>query len=165
MPQAPFDDQAPAPLDYSCLGCGHGVAAEPPRQCPHCRGRAWARVSAAHLGDLEIVRLADTTYLLTPPPLIDAEVGTEICETVAALARERTEIVIDLTAVADVDGDAAKLLVKTSSLTHWSGARMFAVCPSARNSGFDLHDLDPHRIDSSAIHGALGRAFRRLDHA
>lgn len=151
-----------AGADCRCCGCGYGAATTvPPPRCPMCACRSWARRGSR--SQLTLRRLGDSTLLITPPTTLTAAASLLLSETVAELAREQTEIAVDLTAARIPAQPLAQLLLRLGALTHGSGGRLLAICPSKDTDSVELHELD--RNDSRSVgrlNGLLAHALRSL---
>ena len=117
-------------------------------------------------GEIAITRLDDTLYVLAPPSEIDEATGLALAKTIADLAYEQPEVVLDLMHVEDVDTAAAQLILHLGALARGAGGRLLVVCPSQASVGFEFHELGTADDDSiDRIEGAFGRALRRLRRA
>ena len=156
------DEEAGAQLDYRCDACGYGAATNaPPRACPMCGAASWTH-AARGVGSVGIRRLANSIFLVTPPPALDAAAGVLLLATLAELAYEHPEVVVDLTGV-ELDSSAAQLLLRLGALARGSGGRLLAVCPGGGPDGIEIHELDGQEGGVSAwSDGALGGALRLI---
>jgi anti-anti-sigma regulatory factor len=158
--------QSTSESEFRCSSCGYGAASGPPPSCPICGTGSWEVTRSRRGTQLTIRRPADTIFLLTPPREIDGETSVALAETIAGLAHAHPEVVLDLTAVEDIEDRAGRLILHLSSLTRRAGGRLLAICPSGRESALAVHELDPDKggtIDE--IEGALGRTLRRITRA
>jgi uncharacterized OB-fold protein len=147
---------------YRCEQCGYGVATPaPPRACPMCQAERWSLARRGVAEALGVRRIGGSTFLLTPPTVLDAEASMLLVEAIAALAATRPRVVVDLTGV-DV-GDpstAAVLLLRLEALAHGSGGRLRVVRADADAGGIDIHRLKPTDGDAAdVIDRDLGHAL------
>lgn len=150
--------------EYRCERCAYGAATSaPPQGCPLCGSNDWTRGTEWTCARLHVRRLGASAFLLTPPGELDSGASMLLAETVAALAEERPEIVVDLTVVETVDDAAARLLLQLGALAHGSGGRLLAVCPGSEyGRTVELHELDLDGLPVERLEGAVGRALRSL---
>lgn len=149
--------------EYRCCGCGYGaVAAAPPPACPMCHRGSWAHADSRVDDPLTVKRLGGSTFLVTPPRELDPEAGLLLSETLADLAHEQPEVVVDLSRVTGIDDRMAQLLLRLGALAHGSGGRLLAVCPTGKPSAVEIREIDARGDDAlDGFPGPLGRALRR----
>jgi anti-anti-sigma regulatory factor len=108
-----------------------------------CRAEHWTATRRGASEALGVRRIGGSTFVLTPPAVLDAEAGVLLIETIADLATTQPRVVVDLTGV-DV-GDrstAARLLLRLEALAHCSGGRLLAVRADSSASGVEIHRFD-----------------------
>src|SRR3954451_20288241 len=109
--------EVPPRAEYHCDSCGYGaVAFGPPGTCPICGCNDWKHGVRPKRDGVVVKRLASSTFLLTPPPELDAATANELADAVADLAHERPDVVVDLSDVRVLEEPAARLLLHLAAL-------------------------------------------------
>jgi anti-anti-sigma regulatory factor len=97
-----------------------------------CQAERWTLTHRGATEALGVRRVGGSTFLLTPPAVLDAEAGMLLVETIADLASTQPRIVIDLTGVDVGDPATAELLLlRLAALAHGSGGRLRVVRAAA----------------------------------
>jgi hypothetical protein len=124
-----FEHEAATATTFRCTGCRFACAAgEPPLECPRCGGSAWQFHTAHSELEAALRRVRGSLYVLTPEHELDAGMRLTLIEVVAALAHDRPEIVVDLTAVdGDDPADQADVVGRLAAITRGAGGRLLAV--------------------------------------
>jgi ABC-type transporter Mla MlaB component len=98
--------------------------------------------------------------------VVAGEVGPEelnaLSTTVAALAHEAPEIVVDLTGVSGLPSGGARLLLRLGALARGAGGHLRARCPAGARPT-EVVELDIERAPALArLGGPVGCAFEEL---
>jgi anti-anti-sigma regulatory factor len=108
-----------------------------------CRAERWTRTRRGARQSLGVRCIGRSTFVLTPPDVLDAAAGMLLIEAVADLAPTQPRVVIDLTGIDVGDlSNAARLLARLEALAQGSGGRLRAVRADSHADGGELQGLD-----------------------
>jgi hypothetical protein len=148
--------------EYRCRSCGYVVAAGVPRVCARCGHSTWVSVVDSAQDEITITRLAGGLFLIAPPRSIDEAAGVALATTVARLASDGPNVVLDLTQVAHVDERAAQLILALAERARAHGGQVLLAFPGGASPGLELRELDPANASGTPVSGPLGRALGQL---
>lgn len=149
--------------EHRCGRCGYGVATTClPPACPMCRGAAWTPVAPRREPVAVTHHGAAGALITVTRELAPRDLGA-LATTVAELAHDTPEIVVDLTRVGGLSTGAAQLLLRLGALARGAGGHLRARCAAGMRPT-DVVEVEIGRGRALVdLDGPVGRAFRRVD--